>query len=83
MEAFDDPHVRWLQTVRDKAHENRQSICRRIVTTPAHTLEGVSAKLRNAVGADRSPLTDGQQYAVNDDLVRSALADLERLAGRA
>ena len=82
-QALDDPKVLRLRRFRDAARAHEKTMRRLIVNTPARTLEGALAKLRNASGADRAPLADGRQYAVNDALVRSALADLERLARRA
>ena len=82
-QALDDPKVSRLQRFRDAARAHEKTMRRRIVNTPAHTLEGTLAKLRNATGADRPPLPEGRRYRVDDDVVRSALADLERLGSRA
>ena len=64
-QAFDDPKVERLRSFADAAKEHEKTIRQQIVNTRSLTLDGVVAKLR------KGP---------NDDLVRSALADLERIA---
>ncbi|MEE8607610.1 MAG: hypothetical protein V3S55_08400 [Nitrospiraceae bacterium] len=68
--------------VPDPAIKHLDEIERKIAATPASTFVGIAIKLR--IGVDNlDPLDPGETRTTDELNLESALADLERLAGRA
>ena len=73
MEAFKYPENVWLITLENKVRERHSKLLDRLSQTEATTLQGVCAKLR---------IGTRPEYRIHEHIVRSAAADLERMAGR-
>ena len=73
-EAWDYPEVEARMAAKDRLEERCDELVDRLSQTEATTLEGVRAKMRFATRSGQG---------IDDDIVRSATADLERLAGEA
>ena len=74
VEAHDCPEVKALEVVKKRLEGRCRELDDRISQTEATTLEGVHTKMHFAMQS---------RHRFKNDIVRSATADLERLAGEA
>ncbi len=74
VDAFDYPEVKVLKDKEDRLKHRRHELQGHLSQTEATTLQGVRAKLRISMRPG---------YRIDEDIVRSAAADLDRLSGRA
>ena len=73
-EACKHPEIKALEVGRDRLKERCHELAGQLSQTEATTLEGVRAKMR---------FVTRPGHHIDDDIIRSVAADLERLAGEA